>query len=262
MNTHLNHKHINKLLKVWETKNTILKPIEKKDVIDIIDQIALLFSAGTFYYFIMNFETRHIDYASEGTKTVLGIEPNDYSLEKFLKILHPKDLEKIHQKEATTFDFKLNRIPKEDITKYKTVYLMRLKDTSGNYKTILHQAKALTVSDDGKLFQVLSIHTDITHLNPKIDHKISLISNERPSFYSIETANNLKLIENNFKTIFTKREKQILEEIAKGNTFSEIAKTFHVSPHTINTHKKNILRKSHCKNTAELITTCIREGII
>lgn len=41
-----------------------------------------------------------------------------------------------------------------------------------------------------------------------------------------------------------------------------MATYFNVSPHTINTHKRNILKKSHCKNTAELVAKCIREGVI
>ncbi len=51
-----------------------------------------------------------------------------------------------------------------------------------------------------------------------------------------------------------------LEEM-KGADFSE-DEILAVSPHTINTHKRNILKKSNCKNTTELITKCIIEGII
>ncbi|MFI1773214.1 LuxR C-terminal-related transcriptional regulator [Thalassobellus citreus] len=253
---------INKLLKVWKTKNLILKPVEKQDIINIIDHIASIFAADSFYYLIMNFETMSIEYVSEGTKTVLGINPEALTLEKIFSLMHPEDLEKMHEKETTSLNFKLNKIPKEDITKYKTVYLMRLKDASGNYKTILHQAKALNISNDGKVFQVLSIHTDITNLNPSIDHKISFISNECPSYYSLETGKNFSLAENSFKNLFTNREKEIIHLVAQGKQTKDIALLLFISTQTVNSHKKNILRKSHCKNTAELITTCIREGVI
>ena len=249
-------------MEVFESKNKILKPIEKEPFLDVIDQIATLFSAGDFYYFVMNFETYRMDFVSDGTKSVLGIDSNEFTLNKFLNLLISEDLEKIHEKETASLNFKLNKIPKEDITKYKTVYLLRVKLDNGTCKTILHQAKPLNVSDDGKVFQVMSIHTDITHLNPTIDHKISFISNERPSFYSLETGDAFELVKNNFKTIFTKREKEIIKKLSQGNDFNEIAKLLFVSPHTINTHKRNILKKSGCKNTAELITKCIREGII
>jgi DNA-binding CsgD family transcriptional regulator len=258
----MQQKSIDNLLNLWKTKNMILKPVKRKDIIDIVDQIATLFAAGSFYYLIMNFETQSLEYVSEGTKTVLGVEPDDLSLEKFLKLIHPEDLEKMHEKETVSLNFKLNQIPKDDITKYKTVYLLRIKDGNGNYKTMLHQAKALSISNDGKVFQVLSIHTDITHLNPIIDHKISFISNERQSYYSIETGASFKLEKNDFKNLFTKREKVIITLVIQGKQSKEMAVLLFVSIHTINSHKKNIFRKSGCKNIAELTTKCIREGLV
>jgi len=249
-------------MSVFESKNKILKPIDKEPFLDVIDQIARLFSAGNYYYFILNFETFNMDFVSEGTQSLLGIDSIDFTLNKFLDLLNPEDLEKIHEKEAASLNFKLNEIPKEDITKYKTVYILRVKLKNGETKTLLHQAKVLNLSKDGKVFQVMSIHTDITHLNPTIDHKISFISSEKPSYYSLDTGDGFNLVENNFKTIFTKREKEVIRGLSKGNDFNEIAKLLFVSPHTINTHKRNILKKSKCKNTAELIAKCIREGVI
>jgi len=58
------------------------------------------------------------------------------------------------------------------------------------------------------------------------------------------------------------REIDIIKSISEGKDFKNMATHFNVSPHTINTHKRNILKKSHCKNTAELVAKCIREGVI
>ncbi|MFO7674052.1 MAG: LuxR C-terminal-related transcriptional regulator, partial [Lutibacter sp.] len=64
------------------------------------------------------------------------------------------------------------------------------------------------------------------------------------------------------KVLFTKREIEIIIQLAQGENFKEIAALLFVSPYTIKTHRKNILKKSGCKNTAELIAKCIHEGII
>ncbi|MDP3311873.1 response regulator transcription factor [Lutibacter sp.] len=147
---------------------------------------------------------------------------------------------------------------------------MRLKHTNGTYKTILHQAQVLSASDDKKIQQTLCIHTDITYLNIPINHKLSLISTKRPSYYysnesgcySLENESILNLEKDCFKDIFSKREKEIIKLISKGIKFNEIAQQLFISPHTINAHKKNILRKSGCKNTPELIARCYVEGVI
>jgi DNA-binding CsgD family transcriptional regulator len=258
----MKNEHIKKIMNVWESNNKILNPGIKKNILAVVEQIASLFSAGNYYYYVLNFDTYQMEFASEGTQKVLGIDSNEFSLEKFLELLHPEDLEKLHEKESASINFKLTKIATEDITKYKTVYLLRVKLNNGIYKTILHQSQALSISNDGKVFQVMGIHTDITHLNIPIDHKISFISNELPSYYSLNTGATFDLVENNFSLNFTIKEKLILNEIATGKTFNEIAQTLYISPHTVNTHKKNILKKSNCKNTAELITKCIREGVI
>jgi DNA-binding CsgD family transcriptional regulator len=252
---------ISKVMSVWESENKILKP-NGKPVLEIIDQIASLFSAGNYYYLIINFKKYSLDFVSESIKSVLGIEKNEFTLEKFFDLLHSEDLAKLHEKEAIAVNFLLEEIPKEDIPKYKVVYLLRLKLKNGKYKTILHQSRAINISKGGKIHQAFTVHTDITYLNIPIDHKISFISNERPSYYALETGNSFELIKNSFKTVFTKREQEIITKISEGMDYNEIAKLLFVSPHTISTHKKNILKKSGCKNTAELLTKCLREGVI
>lgn len=253
---------ITKTKNIWELKNKISNPITAGLDLNVINQIASLFAAGSYYYYIFNFENLKMEYVHPTTIDVLGISQNEFTLEKVFEIMHPEDATKMHEKENIVIDFLFDKIPLEELTMYKASYLMRLKDTTGTYKTILHQAKTLTVSKDGKIQQVMGIHTDVSHLNIPIDHKVSFLSQQRPSYYSVETDSSLELVENSFKNIFTQREKEILQKISEGEDFKNIATSLSVSPHTINTHKKNILKKSHCKNTAELMTKCIREGVI
>jgi len=253
---------VDKLMDVWETGNKILIPNKTKLCLDIVDQIASLFSVGPFYYYILNFENIEMEYVSEGTREVLGLEPEEFSLQKGFEIIHPEDLARLYEKEAIATDFLLNKIPVEERLMYKVVYMFRLQHTSGIYKKILHQAKTLSFSDDGKIQYTLGIHTDVSYLNIPFTHDISFISKERPSYYAIKTESSLDFKESYFKNQFTNREKEIIQQMSVGKDYNQIALQLFVSPHTINTHKKNILSKSGCKNTPELITKCIREGVI
>lgn len=251
-----------KVLSVWEKENTILHPNTKEQLIEIIDQVASLFSAGQVYYCILNFETHEFDYVSDGVRSVLGIEPETYTIEHFFSILNPEDNDKMHEKEAVVFDFFNHKLTREEMPLYKVSYLMRLRHSDGHYKTILHQSRTINISNEGKIQQTLVVHTDISYLNIPFDHNISFIGNNRQSYFSIETTSPYEFVENKFKDQFTKREIEILIQIAKGYSFTEIAELLKILPHTINTHKKNILRKAGCKSSPELIARCIREGII
>jgi len=257
----MDEQSVAKIKQAWGVSK-IEHPVKTELYLNIIEQVANLFSAGSFYYYIINFETLRMDYVDDRIQTVLGVDPKDWTLDKGFELIHPEDLKQMHRKEAKAVDFLMNHIPPEDILRYKVVYVLRLRHTNGSYKTILQQSKAITLSDDGKVQQVLGIHTDVTYLNMKVDHKISFIGDGRPSYYSLSTDEEFKPEELDFHTIFTPREKEILANIAQGKTFSEIAGILNISPHTINTHKKNILKKSECHNTTELIARCVREGVI
>lgn len=60
----------------------------------------------------------------------------------------------------------------------------------------------------------------------------------------------------------TKREKQILQFLAKGKTSNEIANELCLSSLTVDTHRKNLLNKFGAKNSAELINMAIQQNMI
>ena len=99
-----------KVLNVWVKENKILYPNEKEQLIEIIDQVSSLFSAGQVYYCILNFETYKFDYVSDSVRSVLGFEPDSYTLEHFFSILNPVDNDKMYEKEAVVFDFFNNKL--------------------------------------------------------------------------------------------------------------------------------------------------------
>jgi DNA-binding NarL/FixJ family response regulator len=62
--------------------------------------------------------------------------------------------------------------------------------------------------------------------------------------------------------VLTERELEIVELVAQGLISKNIAKELHLSPHTVNTHRKNILKKLDLNSSSELILYAIENGII
>jgi two-component system response regulator NreC len=62
--------------------------------------------------------------------------------------------------------------------------------------------------------------------------------------------------------LLTPREREILQLIAEGKTNKEIANILNLSPHTIETHRGNILEKLNLHSVPELILYAVRKGII
>lgn len=60
----------------------------------------------------------------------------------------------------------------------------------------------------------------------------------------------------------TEREIDVVRGFANGQSYKEIGKTLFISPRTVETHKKNIFKKLHFQNQADLIKYAIKQGII
>ena len=63
-------------------------------------------------------------------------------------------------------------------------------------------------------------------------------------------------------TDLSPREFEVLQLITKGKTTTKIADELHVSVHTINSHRKSILKKLGLKSPAELIVYALESGMV
>jgi two-component system NarL family response regulator len=57
------------------------------------------------------------------------------------------------------------------------------------------------------------------------------------------------------------REREVLQLLAEGHSSPEIARRLHIAPSTVETHRRNIMRKLDMHSVAELTKYAIREGL-
>jgi DNA-binding CsgD family transcriptional regulator len=60
--------------------------------------------------------------------------------------------------------------------------------------------------------------------------------------------------------ILTRKEMEVLKWMAEGFSSKQIADKMQISQHTVNNHRKNMLEKTNCLNSAELITYALRQN--
>lgn len=72
----------------------------------------------------------------------------------------------------------------------------------------------------------------------------------------------LSMSRHNGRLDLTFREREIVKLLAEGRTSLNIAKHLSLSKHTIDTHRRNMLKKSGMKNTAELVIYCVEHKLI
>ncbi len=234
-----------------------------------LKQMAAFFSPGLFYFYILNFQNLRMEYVDPNIKQVLGYEPGSFSLQQMLDALPPEEFNLMEKKEHLVADFLFRYLTPAAIPKYKVVYFLRIRDAAGQCHVILHQSTPLTVSLDGKINHMLGVHTDVSHLNINNHHTVSFISlTGGTSFFNINPDKErfhpkaAQTDPHNLAKSLTNQEVKVIHLLAKGLSAKTIAEELHVSFHTIRTHRKNILEKTGCANTTELVAKCLIEGVI
>jgi DNA-binding NarL/FixJ family response regulator len=62
--------------------------------------------------------------------------------------------------------------------------------------------------------------------------------------------------------MLTEREREILQLLAEGKSNKDAAALLNLSPHTIETHRTNLMQKLKLHNTAEIVLYAVRKGIV
>jgi DNA-binding NarL/FixJ family response regulator len=62
--------------------------------------------------------------------------------------------------------------------------------------------------------------------------------------------------------LLTEREREVLQLLAEGKPNKETAAVLKLSPHTVETHRTNLMQKLGLHNTAEIVLYAVRKGII
>lgn len=75
--------------------------------------------------------------------------------------------------------------------------------------------------------------------------------------------NDLEIAEFNCEpVVISERELEVIKYIAEGYTNNEIAEKLFLSPHTVNTHRKNIMQKLGVNNTAAIVMYAVKSQLV
>jgi DNA-binding CsgD family transcriptional regulator len=255
-------KNTEKIIQLWRSVSDTSE-LSKEPDLKIVEQVASYFSPGSFFYFIFDFSQFKLKFVDKNIKNRLGIAPESFSPEAFLDAVHPEDLPLLKLKEQRAIEFLYDFIPPEDLLDYKVSYTMRMRGRDGNYYLNLHQSTAIDLTSNGKIGHVIGTETDVSHMTSNGHDTISFIGLNGKKSYTNLKIENFKIEENGVEdTILSPQELEILGKISFGESTESIAKTLNISPHTVRTHRQNILKKEVGKNMTEVISNHIRKGII
>ncbi|WP_433831744.1 response regulator transcription factor [Flavobacterium anhuiense] len=169
--------------------------------------------------------------------------------------INSEDIVERHVLELNFYEF-LKGVSKEEYSNYSTLSRLRMKDSNDKITYINHRTIYLNTFNNGSISLALCLYLPSTDLQPRtgIDGKI----------FNIQTGEVVAIekYKNKAEAILSKREVEVLTNVAKGYKSEQIASEMHISVYTVRRHRQNIIEKLKVTNTAEAIQTAFVMGII
>ncbi len=202
--------------------------------------------------YVMDWKKKTITYQRNIDK-LLGYNNYEFDFETALGMIHPEDIAVVSRVVKGTVHHYVHSKTVEPDSYLTLTYRFLKKD--GSIIKLLRQTGAFEVSNKGELISNWSLITAIDFVSNNNQVEWNLNTNE---------VDFLKFKDNvyrEFRDFFSPRELLIVHGIKKGLKSMEIAQELSISKHTVDTHRKNILRKCGCTNKEQLLRFCAVNGI-
>jgi DNA-binding CsgD family transcriptional regulator len=167
-----------------------------------------------------------------------------------MPLIHPDDLEAFNTI-SELLTQKASTLDAAELTNCRLSYDVRMAFADNTWHRMLQHNIPLTLDTSNRIVHALAILTDITPYKTGnyCSYQLAKYS-DRERIILLEG-----VIGNNRQTLpeITKRERQVIELTARGLKESEVAAQMRIGIQTVKTYKKNLFRKTGCKNAAELV---------
>ena len=252
------------LPKYWESlkpQNNVPGAIEESWRLKMafMDEISV---QNNVVVFLWNSFTNRFLYVSDKLKVLSYYDPAMFivenGVEKLLSLIHPNHLQAALQ---LIQQLVVNYCADNNKAHFKNVKISlnyMFKNGLGEYLQILHRPVILEVDENNKPTLVLNITHHVDHI--KRDDSIGgiIITGDENFIFDYDLEE--KCIEPPKK--ISDQEMKILQLLGKGLDTREIADKLFISPHTVDTHRRNIIKKTSCMDTTGVVAFAKLVGLI
>ena len=169
--------------------------------------------------------------------------------EDIFRYIHPEDMSNKYLQELRFYHY-MKQLPKQERNNHFLMSKLRMKDSSGNYQTILH-----------RMFYVVSPSNDLIWLALCL-YNLSIDTNLNCIVVNSLTGKCIELEKQDYSHVLSEREKEILSLIGIGKPSKEIADLLFISKNTVSRHRQNILSKLQVRNSIEAYRIAKELGLL
>lgn len=200
---------------------------------DIINNLPVL-------VYINAIDRLNIEWANDYFTTLHGFEPDEME-----QIGYEDFINEYYKVQGSGLSAK--SIPHFNTSNQSLTFSYKVKHKNGAWKWFYARALTLSRKPNGDADRILVVG---------FDFDTSIDKTFRDMFLNDSQLENKNLIDK-----LTKREKEIIKMMTTGLLCPEIAKELGISPHTADTHRKNIQRKLQVGRAAGIVAFAIKNGL-
>ena len=203
------------------------------------------------FYCITNTISQQFEYVSKNFKACTGLDKNEMligGMKYFWTLIHPDDISLWISCLEDLMRFTMNELSDEQRSKMSYTWNYRIKNSQGNYVNVIQNTTPVQFDENKKPVIGLAHYTIIdSSSKPEITATAKYLneSNEYETLFH-------KNISNNLLDVISNRERDIIRLLLIKKTSNEIAESLNISKHTVDTHRRNILKKLNLISTVEL----------
>lgn len=206
----------------------------------------------SMFYAVVNIDDLSFLHITDKMQACLGCSKEtllDCGHSYFKSIIHPEDIEmlSLSVKDMKNFTYKEILPHQKSKIFYTTNY--RIRNASGGYLNIVHRISPIVFGD-------LTTNYGLSQyivLDPNIKLQVSASIKRVKADHSYETLFFKNYSNTKFINLVSNRERDIIKLLVLKNSSKEIAEKLFISPNTVDTHRRNILKKFKLSSTGELI---------
>lgn len=234
----INHPDIKEKVSVKNKNDEIKNFMMQKEELLFCNKV--LSEIGAFV-FIFDLNKERFLWLNDYHKKLLGYKINlkKHSSADLVNIFHPED--------RNIIDEMKNFFKKKKRGVFTSIY--RMRKSKGEFAWVFTNAKLFSNAAEEDSNKVIGVTVDFS-VDLSYDKNIKCVLKEK-----LKKCNNPQI-----KKV-SKRELQIVKLFANGFKSKEIASELDISFHTVNNHRKNILRKLQLRNLASLVNFAVDNGL-
>ncbi len=217
-----------------------MRNISAKDAeqLKLFKKVFAKLNSIVFLFDVINYK---MIWVNDAFQKVLGYKKSTRKIPEdiMMSIYHPNDRDYLKEMREYLRENKTGT--------FTAVY--KFRDINNKYLWLCTSANIFRRTRNESIFEVVGVSIDLTEQIP-YNKNLKVLSKE-------------KLFEINKDQInkITFREKEVLKFFANGYKTREIADELGLSFHTINNHRKNIIRKLGMKNLSALVNFAVENGL-